>query len=226
MSPCTILIADDDKSSCLILRKFLKDHGHSCDLVYDGVEAVQAVCGKQYDLVFLDLYMPVLSGIHAAITIRSRRSTSPVIIGIASSVDGTEVSLCNEAGMAGIVLKPFDRELIARLIGTSTPQPAPVVREAKTPESVPQNSPPDDAVLARRSRCPQATCRPAIHRTTINFRLPARDLGGACMRSSALTPLCVWNSTIPATSTQCQSRPTTFRPISFWAREEGVMNLE
>ena len=66
----TILIADDDMASCLILRKMLTELGFCCDVVHNGVEAVHAACGKQYDMIFMDLYMPVLSGIHAAMAIR------------------------------------------------------------------------------------------------------------------------------------------------------------
>ena len=141
----SLLVADDDKASCLILRKMLTDQGHSCSVVHDGVEAVQAACAKRYDVVFLDLYMPVLSGIHAAIAIRSLRSTSPVLIGIASTIDCKEVSLCRDvAGETGFVLKPFDRESIPRLMQTLKRQQAPqapaAAHEAKTTEDTPRNT--------------------------------------------------------------------------------------
>jgi CheY-like chemotaxis protein len=91
-------------------------------------------------MVFLDLYMPELSGMHAAIAIRSLQSRSPVLVGIASTVDCKEVSLCKDAGMAGVVLKPYDRDSIACLIQTLRPQPAATVHGFNTVEEYPRNS--------------------------------------------------------------------------------------
>ena len=118
---CSVLIADDDLASCLILRKMITDLGFECDIVSNGAEAVQASVNKFYDLYFLDLIMPVLSGIHAAIAIRSLTADSPrkpLIVGVASSADCEASKLCKQAGMAGLLLKPFHRESIVRLLVT------------------------------------------------------------------------------------------------------------
>ena len=206
----TILIADDDMASCLILRKMLTELGFCCDVVHNGVDAVQAACGKQYDMVLLDLYMPVLSGIHAAMAIRSLRPPKPVtptIIGISSTVDSNEASMCKDAGMAGILVKPFARESIARLIHTLRPQP---VHEPKAHEDAPRSAPPydhvhpDDHVPASRSSSNQGpACRAAIQRA-ISVCRPFRILRsrGGCMRSSAHSPWCVW---IPRKAKQNQT---------------------
>jgi CheY-like chemotaxis protein len=220
----TILIADDDKASCLILRKMVTDLGLCCDVVHDGVQAVEAVCGKKYDIVMLDLYMPVLSGIHAAIAIRSLRSPSPVIIGVSSSFDCKEASLCKDAGMAGILVKPFDRESIARLIQAFRPQPEPAAHEAKTQEDVPRNTIPedrpddstDDRIQTRRSSSHQApSCRAAIQRA-INVSGNVRSLRSrrACIRLSAHPPACVGNLTQPSQDQPSSRRAARIRPAA------------
>jgi CheY-like chemotaxis protein len=193
-----ILIADDDLASCLILQKMLTDFGFCCDVVHDGVEAVQAACGKQYDMILLDLYMPVLSGIHAALAIRSLRSRSPVLIGISSSHDCDEASLCKDAGMSGILVKPFRRELIARLIQTLLPKPAQAlaVHDAKSSQNhdAPRNASPDHPSEHILTGHQAPSCRAALQRA-ISVRGPVCSLQScrSCTRSSSPSPLFVRN---------------------------------
>lgn len=216
MAVLLILIADDDMASSLIMRKMLTLLGHKCDVVSNGVEAVQAACVKEYDMVFLDLYMPELSGIHAALAIRSLRTTSPVLVGIASSVDFKEIALCKEVGMAGVVLKPFDRESIARLIQSLRPQPALAVHEARIQEEAPRstNSTVDEHVDAGRSPSHQApSCRAAIERAT-NVREPIRNLRS---RSYTIQPSCGRNPTRASPIARPETRssaPSTTRPAA------------
>jgi CheY-like chemotaxis protein len=218
----TILIADDDTTSCLILRKMLVAQGHSCDVVYDGFQAVQASCGKHYDLVFVDLYMPVLSGIHAAITIRSLRSMNPVIIGIASSVNNEEISLCKDAGMKGILLKPYDRESIAHLIRGSIPQAS---QALPTQENSPRDASSEVHVLANRSWSPQAnSCRAAIQRATEGSG-PVRKLQSrstSIRSSSAHSPSCAWTPIMTATFPPRRDMLST--PSARGARLESGIN--
>jgi two-component system sensor histidine kinase EvgS len=233
-----ILIADDDMASCLILRKMLTDLGFCCDVVHNGVDAVHAACGKHYDMFLLDLYMPVLSGIHAAIAIRSLRPTNPAIpmlIGISSSLDCNEASLCKVAGMAGILLKPFSRESIARLIQTFRTQPATAVHEAKAHEDGPRNAhneppddhvDPDDHVPASRSSSP--ACRTAIYkRATSVIRKVIRkvhDLRSrgslALMRSSFRSHSC---ALIPRKTRQGQIEPD--QSIDEYYRDRAALRL-
>jgi CheY-like chemotaxis protein len=202
MPSLAILIADDDKASCLILRKILTDQGHSCTVVHDGVDAVQAACAKPFDFVFLDLYMPVLGGIHAAIAIRSLRSTSPVLVGIASTIDCKEVSLCRDvAGMAGVVLKPFDRESLPRLIQRLRRRPAPgPAHEGKTPEDTPRNTATvtEDPPAARSTLTTNERTSKSRRRVT-NSCEPVRNLRSriACTQPPTPFHLNVRNSPLP-----------------------------
>lgn len=61
-----ILIADDSKQTVDILSALLKKRGHEIDVVYDGKAALDKIKGNDYDLAFLDLNMPELTGLEVA----------------------------------------------------------------------------------------------------------------------------------------------------------------
>jgi CheY-like chemotaxis protein len=125
-------------ASCLILRKMIADLGFQCDIVGNGAEAVAAACKKSYDLIFMDLFMPVLNGMHATIAICSFENflgKRPIIIGIASSSEYESFDCCKEAGMSALLLKPYHRESISRLIATLRPG-ASIIKTTETSSDV------------------------------------------------------------------------------------------
>ncbi|WCJ30468.1 histidine kinase 5 [Euphorbia peplus] len=70
-----ILLVEDNKINLMVAESMMKQLGHSIDVVNNGVEAVRAVQCKCYDLVFMDVYMPVMDGLQATRLIRSFEET-------------------------------------------------------------------------------------------------------------------------------------------------------
>ena len=66
----TILVADDDKNICELIRLYLEKEGFGVVCVYDGNMAVQNVLHSNFDAVILDIMMPKTDGIEALKTIR------------------------------------------------------------------------------------------------------------------------------------------------------------
>ncbi|KAI3857323.1 hypothetical protein MKX03_028983 [Papaver bracteatum] len=70
-----ILLAEDSKINVLVANKMMKQLGHTLDIVNNGAEAIRAVQNHRYDLVLMDVYMPVMGGLQATRLIRSFEET-------------------------------------------------------------------------------------------------------------------------------------------------------
>ncbi|GLT47975.1 hypothetical protein SLA2020_216220 [Shorea laevis] len=66
-----ILLVEDNKVNVMVTQSMMKQLGHAIDVVNNGVEAVRAVQGNNYDLILMDVCMPVMDGLQATRLIRS-----------------------------------------------------------------------------------------------------------------------------------------------------------
>ena len=112
-----VLMADDAPANRELVRIMLGAWNISLDTVCDGAEAVQAVSTGDYDLVLMDVHMPVMDGLEAARSIR-RLGTAPSavpILALTANVQPDQIETCRNAGMDGHVGKPIE---IASLVDT------------------------------------------------------------------------------------------------------------
>jgi CheY-like chemotaxis protein len=119
-----ILIVEDNSLNQMIARELLGSFGATCDVVNDGAAACAAVLedGVSYDLILMDVQMPVMDGYTATAHIRRRIASSDLpIIGLTAHAMSEHERLAEKAGMDGYVAKPIDpRALlgtICRLLG-------------------------------------------------------------------------------------------------------------
>jgi CheY-like chemotaxis protein len=116
----SILLVDDDLSSCLLLRRMIERLGSTCDVAYNGAEAVAAVSAKSYEFILMDLYMPVMNGWDSTRRIRDLRQNgtdrkrAPIIYGMSSTDDSTTMKRCLEAGMGGVLCKPISISVLGQ----------------------------------------------------------------------------------------------------------------
>ncbi len=112
-----ILLADDDRIVQLAHETLLK-RLCDCDVVIanDGAEAVRSVA-EGFDMLLIDIHMPILNGIEATIQIRSNPliKTLP-IIGITSDPNPTAHKHCLEAGMNEVFLKPVSADTLKHIL--------------------------------------------------------------------------------------------------------------
>ncbi|MBE7052500.1 MAG: response regulator transcription factor [Ruminococcaceae bacterium] len=109
-----ILMADDDKNICELIRLYLEKEGYGVCCVYDGKAAVDAVATGDFSLVILDIMMPVLDGMEALKEIR-RNSKIPIIM-LTAKGETIDKVLGLELGADDYIVKPFEpKELIARI---------------------------------------------------------------------------------------------------------------
>lgn len=109
-----LLVEDDAMIGDTVLHVLRAEH-YAVDWVRDGSMADQALRTAEYDLVLLDLGLPKRDGIEVLRSLRSRRSTVPVLI--ATARDGVSDRIAGlDAGADDYVVKPYDTdELLARI---------------------------------------------------------------------------------------------------------------
>jgi two-component system sensor histidine kinase RpfC len=132
----SILVAEDNRTNQRVLAKLLERAGHAVTLAQNGEEALDLMMAERFDVVFMDLNMPVMNGIDAAKLYRFMAAGQPHLPIFALTADATEEAqrLCAEAGMDGVFTKPFEParlfDLLDRIAGEgSAPEPPPAAGE-------------------------------------------------------------------------------------------------
>ncbi|NJO84142.1 MAG: response regulator [Blastochloris sp.] len=107
--PYTVLVAEDSPLSQIVIEHVLQHFGYSVDLVADGQAALDKLHQHQYDVVLLDIHMPVLNGIETARAIRRQFSPhrQPLIIALTANTRPHDCEQYLAAGMDDYLSKPF-----------------------------------------------------------------------------------------------------------------------
>ena len=110
-----ILLADDEKELSRAVGTILKYSNYDVDIVHNGKEALDKVNENMYDVIILDIMMPVMDGIQALKEIRKNNIKTPIMLLTAKSqIDDKVEGL--DAGANDYLTKPFDKkELLARI---------------------------------------------------------------------------------------------------------------
>ena len=110
-----LLLVEDERDLNFIIAKGLKKQGYAVDSAYDGQEALELFDVNEYDLIILDLNLPIIDGYEVLKTVRQTNAEIKIIILSArSSIDERVKGLDN--GANDYLVKPFDfKELEARI---------------------------------------------------------------------------------------------------------------
>ncbi len=117
-TPRRILVAEDNAVNQILIKAMLDRLGHFSDIVADGLEVVRQVRAAPYDLVLMDIQMPLMDGEAAARAIRSlpgQVGQLPIIAMTANAMPD-ECAAYAAAGMNGHVSKPLDLQVLADAI--------------------------------------------------------------------------------------------------------------
>ncbi|KIZ47786.1 MULTISPECIES: ATP-binding protein [Rhodopseudomonas] len=118
----SILVAEDNDINALLMRSLLTRLGHRAVITTDGEQALESwraaeSAAAPYDLVLMDIQMPVLDGIETTRRIRAREAEQRVrrtpILALTANTLVEDRYACFEAGMDGFLVKPLDRDKLA-----------------------------------------------------------------------------------------------------------------
>ncbi|MCG8361820.1 MAG: response regulator, partial [Pseudanabaenales cyanobacterium] len=116
--PLSILVAEDNVVNQKIALKILSKFGYSGDAVENGVEAIEALMRQQYDVVFMDIQMPIMDGLEATQNIIAQWGEQrPWIIAMTANAMPEDKKACLAIGMDDYISKPFslkDIQIILR----------------------------------------------------------------------------------------------------------------
>ena len=115
-----LLLVEDNATNRMVATAILKKLGYDIDIAVDGLEAVEKLKKTDFDLVFMDLQMPVMGGLEATQKIRSWKTDAlnykiPIIAMTANAMKGDR-EMCLKAGMDDYVSKPIKLDIVADVI--------------------------------------------------------------------------------------------------------------
>jgi len=98
--------------------------GHEVELAANGIEALDRLAQKRFDVVLMDLEMPVMGGLEAARRIRAMAgpTRNMPVIAMSASACATDIARCKAAGMDEHIAKPIGREVLTRTLDHWIPE--------------------------------------------------------------------------------------------------------
>ncbi|QOR61957.1 response regulator [Sulfurovum sp. ST-21] len=105
----SVLVAEDYETNRILIEEMLQNYGIAADFALNGFEAVEKTLHKTYDIIFMDINMPVMNGVDATRNIRERNIDTPVIALTANALEGDKEYYLSQ-GMNGYISKPIDIE--------------------------------------------------------------------------------------------------------------------
>jgi len=115
----TILLAEDNIVNQEVARDMLEQIGHQVDIANNGLEAVEMLQNRHYDIVLMDIHMPEMDGIEATHEIRKREQSlglhTPIVALTANAMSGDRERFIAE-GMDGYLSKPFSKNALAKIL--------------------------------------------------------------------------------------------------------------
>ncbi len=125
-APLRILMAEDDPSNQVVIRKLLEKSGHTVTLAVNGLAALELLRTGEFEMVLMDIQMPVMGGLEATEAIRSSPDLGPhrhiPIIALTAYAMAGDREKFLAAGMDDYIAKPVSLENLQRLIEKHAPR--------------------------------------------------------------------------------------------------------
>ncbi|BBC26124.1 response regulator [Pseudanabaena sp. ABRG5-3] len=117
-----ILLAEDDVVSQKIVVLLLKRLGYSIDVANNGLEVLERLSRKTYQIIFMDVQMPEMDGLTTTKKIRQEMQDQPWIVALTANAFSEDRQLCLDAGMNEFMTKPIQFESVIHILNKYTDQ--------------------------------------------------------------------------------------------------------
>ncbi len=107
-----ILVVEDIVLNQLLMKTILEDFGFTCDIAGNGEVAIEKLQTKAYDVILMDLQMPVMNGFKATEHIRAIMHSDVPIIALTADVTTVDLAKCKAVGMNDYIAKPVDERIL------------------------------------------------------------------------------------------------------------------
>jgi len=121
-SNAKILVAEDNIMNQLLLKYLFKNWGFKIVIAKDGKETINLISDNDYDLILLDIQMPIIDGYGVTKWIRETKKSSVPIIAMTAHIMPAEIQKCKDAGMNDYLTKPIDEEKAVELFNKYIPK--------------------------------------------------------------------------------------------------------
>ncbi|HZZ80995.1 MAG TPA: response regulator [Gemmataceae bacterium] len=119
-----VLVAEDTRTNQEIVRRALTRRGHKVEIAEDGRQAVNLVSQSHFDVILMDLQMPIMDGFQATAAIRALPAGKDVpIIALTAHALSEDRDRCKSAGMDDFISKPLDIHQLAAAVETAYRRP-------------------------------------------------------------------------------------------------------
>lgn len=113
----SILLAEDNYINILVLTKILEKMGHRVTAVTNGIDAVEAARKESFDLILMDLHMPIMNGFDSMKIIKEEhKENCPPIIAVTANALKGDREKCLSEGMDEYISKPVKRDVIIKIL--------------------------------------------------------------------------------------------------------------
>lgn len=113
-----VLVAEDNEINQIVLKKMVEKLGHTVSLVENGKKAVEAAASRQFDIIFMDIHMPVMNGLEAVKVLRNTlpEDKRPFIVAVTANALKGDREAYLAAGMDEYISKPLMSGVISEII--------------------------------------------------------------------------------------------------------------
>ncbi|MGH8135540.1 MAG: response regulator [Steroidobacteraceae bacterium] len=120
--PRIVLLVEDNPTNQRVAQLYLERAGCEVSMAADGREALAALESKRFDIVLMDVQMPVMDGLEATRLIREReRGRRTPVIALTANAMKQQIDECKASGMDDVLPKPIDREQLGAMLDRYAP---------------------------------------------------------------------------------------------------------
>ncbi|MCM2372903.1 PAS domain-containing hybrid sensor histidine kinase/response regulator [Aporhodopirellula aestuarii] len=123
--PLRVLVAEDGVTNQHVIAGLLRSLGHECSIASDGRETIAKWRNEPFDVVLMDMHMPVMDGLEATLAIRQYEMGTDrhiPIIALTAAAMAEDARLCREAGMDNYLTKPIRRRKLQQALSVIHPR--------------------------------------------------------------------------------------------------------